>query len=106
MKSMVASPSHEREVGTLGGALMLVVLLLLASSAAGVWVHNLRLTAVGQGTPGLFFLGLALVALVIVGLFGFFTLEPNQARVLVLFGNYRGTVRQAGFHWANPFYQN
>ncbi|PWU12234.1 MAG: hypothetical protein C5B50_21805 [Verrucomicrobia bacterium] len=37
---------------------------------------------------------------------GFFTLQPNEARVLVLFGSYRGTVRAAGFHWGNPFYSN
>lgn len=35
---------------------------------------------------------------------GFFTLQPNMAAVLLLFGAYKGTVRQAGFHWANPFY--
>ena len=37
---------------------------------------------------------------------GFFTLQPNEARVLVLFGKYRGTVRESGFHWGNPFYSN
>ena len=37
---------------------------------------------------------------------GFFTLQPNQARVLVLFGKYCGTVRDSGFHWANPFYSS
>ncbi len=37
---------------------------------------------------------------------GFFTLQPNQARVLVLFGSYKGTVRRSGLHWGNPFYQN
>ncbi len=36
--------------------------------------------------------------------FGFFTLEPNEARVLMLFGAYKGTVRSSGFHWANPLY--
>jgi regulator of protease activity HflC (stomatin/prohibitin superfamily) len=35
--------------------------------------------------------------------FGFFTLQPNEARVLILFGSYRGTVRHSGFHWTNPF---
>lgn len=33
---------------------------------------------------------------------GFFTLQPNEARVLVLFGSYKGTVRDSGFHWTNP----
>lgn len=37
---------------------------------------------------------------------GFFTLEPNEARVLVLFGAYKGTVRESGFHFGNPFYSN
>ena len=37
---------------------------------------------------------------------GFFTLEPNGARVLVLFGEYKGTVRSSGFHFGNPFYSN
>ena len=35
---------------------------------------------------------------------GFFTLQPNEAAVLILFGKYMGTVRESGFHWANPFY--
>jgi regulator of protease activity HflC (stomatin/prohibitin superfamily) len=34
---------------------------------------------------------------------GFFVVNPNIARVLVLFGDYRGTVRQEGFYWTNPF---
>ena len=34
---------------------------------------------------------------------GFFIVNPNMSRVLVLFGRYRGTVRAEGFHWTNPF---
>jgi regulator of protease activity HflC (stomatin/prohibitin superfamily) len=34
---------------------------------------------------------------------GFFVVQPNVARVLVLFGRYRGTVRDNGFYWTNPF---
>jgi regulator of protease activity HflC (stomatin/prohibitin superfamily) len=46
-----------------------------------------------------------LVAIIaIVLLKGHFTLQPNEARVLILFGAYKGTVRQSGFWWANPFY--
>jgi regulator of protease activity HflC (stomatin/prohibitin superfamily) len=33
---------------------------------------------------------------------GFFTLQPNMAAVLTLFGKYTGTVKTSGFHWANP----
>jgi regulator of protease activity HflC (stomatin/prohibitin superfamily) len=39
-----------------------------------------------------------------ISLFGHFTLQPNEARVLILFGAYRGTARDSGFFWANPFY--
>jgi regulator of protease activity HflC (stomatin/prohibitin superfamily) len=35
---------------------------------------------------------------------GHFTLQPNEARVQILFGAYKGTVRESGFYWANPFY--
>ena len=34
---------------------------------------------------------------------GFFVVQPNEGRVLVLFGKYIGSVRDSGFHWANPF---
>lgn len=37
-------------------------------------------------------------------LFGFFIIYPNQAKVLTLFGAYKGTVRANGFFWVNPFY--
>jgi regulator of protease activity HflC (stomatin/prohibitin superfamily) len=37
-------------------------------------------------------------------LLGQFTLQPNVARVMILFGDYRGTIRKSGFFWANPFY--
>ncbi|MFN3412901.1 MAG: SPFH domain-containing protein [Thermoanaerobaculum sp.] len=34
---------------------------------------------------------------------GLFVVKPNEARVLVFFGRYIGSVREAGFHWTNPF---
>ena len=35
---------------------------------------------------------------------GLFIVNPNESKVLVLLGNYRGTVRESGLHWANPLY--
>jgi len=35
---------------------------------------------------------------------GYFIINPKESRVLILFGKYVGTVKQDGFHWANPFY--
>lgn len=39
----------------------------------------------------------------VLSCFGYFTLQPNEARVLILFGAYKGTTRRSGFHWVNPF---
>ena len=46
--------------------------------------------------------GLSVVATVFLAK-GLFTLQPNEASVLILFGGYMGTVRESGFHWTNPF---
>lgn len=35
---------------------------------------------------------------------GFFIVQPNGSKVLVLFGEYKGTVKENGFFWANPFF--
>lgn len=35
---------------------------------------------------------------------GFFYVNPNGSRVLLLFGDYKGTVKKNGFFWVNPFY--
>jgi regulator of protease activity HflC (stomatin/prohibitin superfamily) len=50
--------------------------------------------------------GLAALALAVLFSLGFFTLQPNEARVLILFGRYHGTTRQVGFLWGNPFFSN
>lgn len=48
-----------------------------------------------------------LVLLLFLGIFlikGFFLVNPNSSKVLLLFGKYVGTVKENGFFWANPFY--
>ncbi|MEL6255928.1 MAG: hypothetical protein AAFR87_28245 [Bacteroidota bacterium] len=45
---------------------------------------------------------LSLVGL--IWLIGLFTVQPNQTRVLLFFGKYKGTVKDNGFFWVNPFY--
>jgi regulator of protease activity HflC (stomatin/prohibitin superfamily) len=60
------------------------------------------------GTAGLimmrnpFFIWLIVISLLMLP--GFFFLNPNFSCVLVLFGDYRGTVRTNGFHWVNPLF--
>ena len=34
---------------------------------------------------------------------GYFSQEPNEARVMVFFGKYEGTFKETGFYWVNPF---
>jgi regulator of protease activity HflC (stomatin/prohibitin superfamily) len=78
------------------GALIINIVLLIGA----VWMFSLTSAAPG---PLLFISALAsLIGLIMLG--GYFTLQPNQARVLILFGAYKGTIRSSGFHWANPFY--
>jgi regulator of protease activity HflC (stomatin/prohibitin superfamily) len=59
-----------------------------------------------SGAPNLYLLLTSVLLFVgaIFSLKGHFTLQPNQARVLTLFGAYRGTERQSGLHWTNPLY--
>lgn len=47
--------------------------------------------------------GIALILFEFIGLIGFFTLEPNEAIVMIFFGNYKGTFTRNGFYWINPF---
>ena len=37
-------------------------------------------------------------------MFGFIMVQPNNSRVLLLFGKYIGTIKENGFYWVNPFY--
>ncbi len=48
--------------------------------------------------------GMAILVLGGLSFVGFFSLQPNEARVLTLFGAYKGTVRESGFWWGNPLY--
>lgn len=51
--------------------------------------------------PGIL-LGLWFIGMVIMSC-GFFVLQPNQSRVMIFFGEYRGTYRETGYFWVNPF---
>ncbi|HVO09236.1 MAG TPA: SPFH domain-containing protein [Vicinamibacteria bacterium] len=90
---------REREHYTAPGLLMIVLFLaVLAGAVAGV-VHA------AQVDRPLALVGFALLALAdVVAVGGLFTVAPNEGQVLQLFGAYRGTVKQEGLRWANPFY--
>jgi len=74
--------------------------ILILAVAAGTW----RLIAAAQLGEPLPVSSWVLVPVVVSVMFaGFFTVYPNEAQVLTLFGKYSGSVKRAGFHWANPF---
>ncbi|MBX3746452.1 MAG: SPFH domain-containing protein [Verrucomicrobiae bacterium] len=84
---------------------MLGGVLLLKGVVAFLLVRAAQTMSVSGGAAALWLVsGLLLLVAVFVGWAGFFTLQPNEARVLILFGAYRGTVRRSGFHWTNPFF--
>ncbi|MTI23316.1 SPFH domain-containing protein [Fulvivirga sp. RKSG066] len=84
--------NQEKENKPISGYLILVVvLIILFGSIFGM---------IAMKSP-IFIAGI-LVALVMTP--GFFFVTPNGSRVLVLFGEYKGTVKSNGFFWVNPFY--
>ena len=94
-----ATTSQEQPLHALSGFPMLLLNVLLISATP------IALALTSHPRPaGLMALALVLTVLGVISLRGHFSLQPNEARVLILFGHYRGTVRDSGFHWANPFY--
>ena len=80
------------------GLLMLVVLPALLVLDVVWLVLSARADAYG-------FIPLAGLGVVLLSIMlgGFFVVEPNQASVLTLFGNYKGSERRPGLWWTNPF---
>jgi len=98
--------NREKPIGAANGWIML--LINLAGLVAGAWMlgRSVYLSANTHESLSLsqFFSGLAIVVTAAIWLNGYFTLQPNEARVLILCGAYKGTVRHSRFHWTNPFY--
>lgn len=98
--------NSEQTAGVINGWAMLAVNLVLFFGAIAWFIATIVTTAKGGNPDTLIaLLPAALLAiLAVILLTGHFTLQPNEARVLILFGAYKGTVRASGFWWANPFY--
>ena len=103
--------SQETELRVMNGWTMLLVNLAVLCMSIGLFIWFIRLQlaadrlrlAVSGGTWAvLIFSCLLSLALGVFLAWGYFTLQPNEARVLILFGSYQGTVRDSGFHWTNP----
>ncbi len=83
------------------GILPWTILLFLVAVGGVAWFIY---TAAERNAPNPYVLvgSLLIAGLAVFICNGFFTLQPNEARVLILFGAYRGTVRTAGWNWTNP----
>jgi regulator of protease activity HflC (stomatin/prohibitin superfamily) len=89
---------RENEYKASAGLSTLVVMLLaLVLLALGF------LNAMGNARPLLALVSMLLIVVLTVAAAGFFTVNPGEAKVLQLLGVYKGTVRQQGFWYANPF---
>src|SRR5688572_1511972 len=94
-----AAMKQDRRFSAMSGVLGITVTLVLFALAVYVIVQ-----AVTQERPVLLLTGA--VPLLVLGSLaagGLFTVQPNQAVVLILFGTYVGTVRDSGWWWTNPF---
>lgn len=90
---------REREFnGRTGYGALFLFLVLLAVSIAGL------IYGADHGRTPLAVAGLIGMLAAILGLCGLFLVNPNEAKVLQLFGDYVGSARQPGLRWANPFY--
>src|SRR5262249_23154703 len=108
MNSEPLISNREQRANVLNGWVMLPIVVILALGSIGMLIYSIAQGVRWEGHPiwALLILSLLLEFCSIVMFPGFFTLQPNEARVLILFGAYKGTVRDAGFHWGNPFYSN
>jgi regulator of protease activity HflC (stomatin/prohibitin superfamily) len=109
--AIAKQPTRERERRVMSGWGMLVVTIALYVATPVLFyfaVTSGTVSASGSSSPNwwLFAGGFVTLAVAILLSPGFFTLQPNEARVLILFGSYKGTCKQGGFHWGNPFYAN
>jgi regulator of protease activity HflC (stomatin/prohibitin superfamily) len=86
-----------------------VLLYVLVAAAAAAWLFFSGVGAIDSGAPSptsplQVIASMVLVALVVFTAVGLYTVQPNQAAVLSLFGKYVGTVKDNGLRWNNPFY--
>ncbi|MDE6529090.1 MAG: SPFH domain-containing protein [Muribaculaceae bacterium] len=72
-----------------------ILLPVIIVSAVTFWMETMPALATS--------VGVVCFILFVLGCIGYFTQEPNEARVMIFFGKYKGTCRQTGYYWVNPF---
>ncbi len=90
---------REQLRSTLSGWLMIPV--VLATFGVATW-QVIAQARSPETSVGMVVVWIAVITLASVSLAGFFVIDPNEAKVMTLFGKYWGSVKRDGFHWANP----
>lgn len=95
----------EKSLASLNGLGTLAGSLLAALAGAALFVLGVAAKA-STGAPNLLMMlaGVLVIVAAVFILAGLYTIQPNQAAVLSLFGKYVGTVKDNGLRWNNPFY--
>lgn len=88
----------EKKAARINGFLALFIILILI--AINIY---LLIEGVNENDPSILWYFFPLIFVIIIGLAGLITVQPNDSRVIIFFGNYSGTVRETGFWWVNPF---
>jgi regulator of protease activity HflC (stomatin/prohibitin superfamily) len=88
---------REHEARTLPGGFMLVLLSVVSVASLVALILNFREGAILVGWAAAFVLAVGILCF-----FGLFVVNPNESKVVLLFGNYQGSARRPGFHWTHP----
>lgn len=82
----------EKVTKPMSGYIMILLVIGLVIFAVALFIQQIMIVV-----------GILSVVIALICLGGFFIVEPNKSMVLLLFGDYRGSVKANGFYWVNPF---
>jgi regulator of protease activity HflC (stomatin/prohibitin superfamily) len=96
-----SQPMRERTAWYISGPLIVALsFVLLAAAIVAFWQSNLH---PGAGRAVLIIAGILLLVVHGIALRGLTVVAPGRAHVVQLFGKYKGTIREPGMQWVNPF---
>ncbi|ARP72073.1 hypothetical protein LK07_22500 [Streptomyces pluripotens] len=100
--AMPAPGVREYTAHSIGGGLALLLGLLGLGTSVALFATAAAVSVVGA-KAGLIITGILVFLAAVIAMRGLNTVAPGEARVVQLFGRYRGTIRQDGLRWVNPF---
>jgi regulator of protease activity HflC (stomatin/prohibitin superfamily) len=99
MTAAALNRTQERKANTSNGGMMLLLTVLVLAALIWLIVDLIRDESAFSGI-GVIVLGIVFT----LQLAGFYSLQPNEAAAITLFGNYKGTDRTPGLRWVLPWY--